>query len=178
MSLVVADRVYLDASALVAYALGRSGSPDARDQNGAQALKLLIEGDERVAASPITLAESSSVLYTHMRKTEAWFAGFNQPEVNAAETEIMGWIATGALRVRNLGPRAFEMAMSYVSAASREHGRKMKAWDAIHLYEACRWSRESEQQVVIATADSDFTGFLEVFPEFRKHVRLLDTTVP
>lgn len=173
----MADRVYLDASALVAHALGSNGSPDPRDQNGARALRELIDGQERVAASPITLAESSSVLYTHMRKTEDWFNGFNQPQVDAAETELMSWIATGALRVRNLGSRAFEMGMSYVAAASREHGRKMKAWDAIHLYEACRWSREHDEQVVIATADTDFAGFLEVFPEFDKHVRLLDTTV-
>lgn len=38
----------------------------------------------------------------------------------------MTWIATGAVRVRNLGARALEMGMSYVGAASREHGRKMK----------------------------------------------------
>lgn len=65
--------------------------------------------------------------------------------------------------------------MSYVAAVSREYGRKIKAWDAIHLHEACRWSREYEEQV--HHPDKDLTGFLEVFPEFGKHIRWLDTTV-
>ena len=173
----VPDRVYLDTSAIVRYALGSNGSPDQRDINGEKALRGLIEGNHRVAASPVTLAELSSVLYTQMRDSTGWFANFNEPEVLKAEHDLMGWIASGTVRVRNLGPRAFEMGMSYVSAATREHGRKMKAWDAIHLYEATRWSLEHDEQVTLATADKDFTGFLDAFPEFSKHVVLLDTTL-
>lgn len=172
------DLVYLDTSALVRYALAINGSPEQRDQTGKQTLRGLLESDARLGASPITLAEFSSVIYTHLRDNAGWLTKFDEAAVDRADTELMTWIATGAVRVRNLGARALEMGMSYVGAASREHGRKMKAWDAIHLYEACRWSRESGEQVVIATADSDFQGFLDVFPEFTEHVSLLDTTAP
>lgn len=90
----------------------------------------------------------------------------------------MQWLADGEIKVRSLGPKAFEMGMAYVASASREHSRKMKAWDAIHLYEACRWSRELNQQIAIATADNDFEKFIELFPEFGKHVRVLDVATP
>lgn len=172
----MSDLVYLDTSALVRYALAINGSPEGRDHRGARMLRSLLDSDDKLAASPITLAEFSSVMYTQLRDTTGWLAHFNEAEVDRAEGELMTWIATGSVRVRNLGPQAFEMGMSYVGAASREHKRKMQAWDAIHLYEACRWSREAEAQVVIATADSDFQGFLDVFPEFGRHVRLLDVT--
>ncbi len=167
---------YLDTSAVVSYALGINGSPAARDQNGYVALRGLLDGDGTLVASPITLAEFYSVMYTHSRDGTGWLANFDNAAVDRSERDLMEWIATGAVRVRNLGSDAFEMGMSYVGAASREHGRKMKAWDAIHLYEACRLSRETDEQVTLATADSDFQGILDVFPEFGKHIVLLDTT--
>lgn len=170
--------MYLDTSAIVRYALAINGSPHQRDQTGQQTLRDLLDSDATIVASPITLAEFSSVMYTHLRDTTDWLGAFDEEAVDRAEKELMTWISTGRVRVRNLGARAFEMGMSYVGAASREHARKMKAWDAIHLYEACRWSREIGEQVIIATADSDFQGFLDVFPEFCQHVRLLDTTNP
>ena len=173
----MSDRVYLDTSALVSYALGLCGSPDARDQKGKQAIEGLLTSDDKLAASPITLAEFSSVMYTYLRSSEGWLTQLGEADVDQAEADVMGRIATGSIRVRNLGPRAFEMGMSYVGAISREYQRKMKAWDAIHLYEACRWARETDEQVVIATADSDFKGFLDVFPAFCKHVRVVNTTV-
>lgn len=176
MSRDVPDRVYLDTSAIVRYALAIGGSPHQRDEAGRQTLQTLLDSDDKLTASPITLAEFSSVMYTHLRDSSDWLVNFKKEHVDQADTQLMEWLTTGAIRIRNLGPRAFEMGMSYVGAASREHNRRMKAWDAIHLYEACRWSREAEEQVVIATADSDFQGFLDVFPEFGKHVRVLDTT--
>lgn len=171
------DRVYLDTSAIVRYSLAANGSPHARDQKGRQTLQRLIDSDDTLAASPITLAEFSSVLYTHLRDDQGWLKGFDEARVDAAERHVMEWIAVGRIRVRNLGPRAFVMGMAYVAAISREHKRNLRAWDAIHLYEACRWSRESnDQQVVLATADSDFKGFLEAFTEFNSYVRVLSTT--
>jgi predicted nucleic acid-binding protein len=175
--LAVSDRVYLDASAVVAHALGLAGSPDPRNQNGHAGLEALIAGEDDLVGSPITLAEFSSVMYTKLRDGQGWLASFDNEAVLAAETRLMGWLASGRLRIRHLGPRAFEMGMAYVAAASREHGRKMKAWDAIHLYEACRWSRENgDVQITLATGDSDFNNFCTVFPEFQKHVRIIDTT--
>jgi hypothetical protein len=174
----VPDRVYLDASSIVAYALGMAGSPDQRDQNSYQALDKIINGNDDVRGSPITLAEFFSVMYTKLRDTNGWLKNFKEEHVDASEARVMGWLASSQLRIRQLGPRAFAMGMSYVATASREHTRKMKAWDAIHLYEACRWSRESNNaQVILATGDGDFEGFLDVFPEFNRHVRILDTTV-
>jgi predicted nucleic acid-binding protein len=165
----------LDASVLVHYALGINGSPEPGDQNGTQGLQALIDSDARLGASPITLAEFSSVMYTKLRDSAGWLASFDEAAVDRADAELMRWIATGQVRIRPLGARAFEMGMAYVSSASRQQ-RKMKAWDAIHLYEACRWARELDEQVVLATADKDFTRFVDIFPEFGRQVRLLDTT--
>ena len=169
------DHVYLDASVVVHYALGINGSPEQGDQKGEQGLQALLDSDARLGASPVTVAEFSSVMYTKLRDGAGWLAGFDEAAVDRADAAFMRWIATGRVRIRPLGARAFEMGMAYVSSASRQQ-RKMKAWDAIHLYEACRWARELNEQVVLATADKDFTRFLEVFPEFGKQVRLLDTT--
>ena len=174
----MADPVYLDTSAVVCFGLAIAGSPDQRDIDGGNSLNQILSSEAKVSASPVTLAEYCSVLHTYLRKTDGWFQNFGEEQVDLAEGELMGLIATNRVRIRQLGPRAFEMGMSYVSAASRDHSRTFKAWDAIHLYEACRWAREIDEQVVIATADTDFQRFIDLFPEFAAHARVLDTTTP
>lgn len=169
------DLVYLDNSALVRIPMAMAGSQNPVDIQGQKGLEALIESDAYLSTSPVGLAEYWSVLYTQYRDSAVTW--FDQSAVDAGEEKLMGWLASGRIRVRNLGPRAFEMGMAYVATASREHTKKMKAWDAIHLYEACNWSRENGgKQVTLATGDGDFAGFLKVFPEFERHVRILDTT--
>lgn len=170
------EPVYLDTSAVVRFGLALAGSPDQRDIDGASTLNEILDGEAKVAASPVTLAEYSSVVHTCLRRNDGWYQGFGEDEVDRAEGELMALIARNRVRIRQLGPRAFEMGMSYVSAATRDHGRAFKAWDAIHLYEACRWAREIEEQVTVATADEDFQTFIDLFPEFAVHAQVLDTT--
>jgi len=170
----VPDPVYFDTSAAVCYGLALAGSPEERDAAGKKTVEKILGSDAKVAASPVTLSEYCSVMHTCLRKTEGWFQNFGEDEVNRAEGELMGLISKNRLRIRQIGPRAFEMGMSYVSAASRDHGRAFKAWDAMHLYEASRWARELGSQVVLATADADFGKFIELFPEFSAHIRVLD----
>ena len=67
--------------------------------------------------------------------------------------------------------------MAIVAAGTREHGESFFAWDAIHLFEACQWSRVMDREVVMATSDSDFATILKVFPEFSRYVSLRDLTV-
>jgi hypothetical protein len=78
-------------------------------------------------------------------------------------------------RFRPLGRRTFEMGMAYVGMVSA-HGRRMRGWDAIHLYEACRWAREAGEKVTLATSDKDFGKTIDLFPEFGNFVDILDTT--
>jgi predicted nucleic acid-binding protein len=174
----VTDRLYLDTSALVRWACGIAGSPETRDQRGKQRLEILIPGGNHVATCPVTLAEYTDVVNTLLRDQEGWKTAVDETAVDKAEAQLMAWLASDQLRIRPLGPRAFEMGMSYVAAASRDHGRKLKAWDAIHLAEAVRWARESANEVIIVTTDGDFAGFLDVFPEFKDYVRLVDPTTP
>ena len=173
----MADYIYLDTSALGRWACGTAGSPAARDQAGKANLEGLIAGDDYLVGSPITIAEFSSVLHTLVRENQDWGgADFDLEAADAVEAQLMQWLAGGEIKIRDLGPKAFEMGMVYVASANREHARKMRAWDAIHLYEACRWSRELDQQIAIATSDKDFAKFIELFSEFGKHVRVLDIT--
>ena len=168
------DYTYLDTSGLVGWACGTSGSPEVRDQACAWNIEQLVEGKSLLVASSITLAEFSTVLHVLVRDTEGWRGSFDLEAADKVEAQLMRWLAEGELKVRNLGPKAFEMGMAYVVGASREQGGKMRAWDAIHLYEACRLSRELDQQISLATGDEDFSEFIGIFPEFGKHVLVLD----
>lgn len=170
----MSDYVYLDTSGLIGWACGTSGSAEARDLTCTKNVAQLVRSDAILVASPVTLAEFSTVLHGLVRDGQGWRSSFDLGSADRVEEQLMRWLAQGDLKVRNLGPKAFEMGMVYVASASREHGRKMRAWDAIHLYEACRWSRELDQQVSLATGDDDFAKFIEIFPEFGKHVLILD----
>lgn len=171
----VADRVYLDTSALMRWACATSGSSEPRDHRGQIALERLLTGPDELCGSPITVAEYTSVLYDHVRSQEAWAAYFEAEDAERCMNQFMGWLADGTVAIRSLGRRAFEMGMAYVGTVSA-HGIRMRGWDAIHLYEACRWARESGTQVVLATSDSDFRKTIDLFPEFGRFVRVLDTS--
>ena len=88
--------------------------------------------------------------------------------------QFMKWLADECIRIRPLGRRAFEIGMAYVTSTCPD-GAGMRGWDAIHLYEACRWAREA-REVTIATSDNDFAKAIKLFPEFGNYVDILDTT--
>lgn len=157
------------------WACAASGSASARDHRGQAALDGLLAGSQELCGSPITVAEYTSVIYDHVRTTEEWGAYFGPDDADRCVKQFMQWLADETLTIRPLGRRAFEMGMAYVSSVAAR-GRRMRGWDAIHLYEACRWAREIGEQVVLATSDPDFQKTVKLFPEFGTFVRVLDTT--
>ncbi len=176
-SIHVRDAIYFDANPLVNWAAGRAGCPDLRDQVAYRNIETLVGGDSSLYLSPLTLVEVNSTLYKLVRRNEGVHSDFSVADAADAEQQLMHWIADKRIEVPQLGQRAFEVGMSYVAAATRQHGRRVYAWDAIHLFQACRLARELQQTVVIATADSDFTTLVEVFPEFATLIEIRDYTV-
>jgi predicted nucleic acid-binding protein len=174
MLTLVAEVIYFDTNPLVCWATGRSGSTDPRDVRSATRLEAAVSSDDMLYLSPITLVEFNTTLYKLVRRKDGPSAAFGLQHAIEAEARLMKWIAGGRIVVPQLGQRAFEVGMSYVAAATRQHGRKVHAWDAIHLFEACRLARTLERRVVIATSDSDFDALLEIYPEFRGYVEIQD----
>lgn len=157
------------------WATATAGSPEARDKRGRQTLEALISGTEQVGGSPITVAEFTSVLHDCVRCKESWASYFEATDADACMQQFMKWLADGGIAIRPLGRSAFEMGMAYVEMVSAR-GRKMQCWDAIHLYEACRWARDTCDMVTIATSDNDFAKTIKLFPEFGRCVDVLDVT--
>lgn len=168
------DTVYFDANTLAYWAAGRAGSADPQDQAAHANVDALVGGDDSLYLSPLTLLELNSTLYKLVRKTEEPHAAFGAQDAGDAEQQIMAWIAAGRIAVQQLGERAFEVGMSYVAATTRQHGRRVQGWDAIHMFQACQLARQLEHPVVIATADGDFATLIEVFPEFGTLVEIRD----
>lgn len=176
-SILVPDTVYFDANTLAYWAAGRAGSADPQDHAAHANVDALTEGDDSLYLSPLTLLELNSTLYKLVRKTEEPHAGFGAQDAADAEQQIMAWIASGRIAVPQLGQRAFEVGMSYVAAATRQSGRRVHGWDAIHMFQACQLARRLGHPVVIATADADFATLIEVFPEFGALVEIRDYAV-
>jgi hypothetical protein len=127
--------------------------------------------------SPLTLAEFSNGLYKLVRRETGPQAFFDNTHAVSAEQVLMDQLASGRIKGRRLSERAYEVGMSWVATATRAHGRSVYSWDAIHMYEACRWARELKQTVVIATGDSDFQALCDIWPEFTRFVTLVDLSV-
>lgn len=176
-SVRVREPIYLDANPLVYWAAGRVGSAEPRDEAGYRNLDALFSSKAPLAISPITLAEFSNGLYKLVRRETDVHAFFTNDHAVSAEQALMDLLASGRIKGRNLGVRAFEVGMSLVATATREHGRSVYTWDAIHMYEACRWARELDKPVAIATADSDFLAICEIWPAFTRFVVLQDLSV-
>lgn len=171
----MADLVYLDTSALLRWAASVGGSPENRDSRGKSKLEELVAGPQELGASPITIAEFTSVLYDYVRTNEPWGSFFEPEDADTCTERFMSWLADGTIAIRPLGLRAFEMGMAYVEMAATR-GRRMRGWDAIHLYEAARWARDTGERVTIATSDGDFRKMIELFPEFAAYLDVIDVS--
>lgn len=172
--ILVPKTIYFDANMLAYWAAGRAGSADPQDQAAHRNVETLVKGDDALYLSPLTLLELNSTLYKLVRRAEEPHASFSMDDASDAEQQLMSWIAGGRFDVRPLAPRAFEVGMSYVAAATRKAGRRVHGWDAIHMFQACRLARELGHTVVIATADGDFSTLVDVFPEFGDLVEIHD----
>jgi hypothetical protein len=139
---------------------------------------MLVDGEDDLYLSPLTLLELNSTLYKLVRRSKEPHAFFAVQDASDAERQIMTWIAADRIAVPQLGQRAFEVGMSYVAAATRQHGRRVHGWDAIHMFQACRLARQLGHSVVIATADGDFSTLVTAFPEFGRLVEIRDYAAP
>jgi hypothetical protein len=137
----------------------------------------LVASDASIACSPVSLAEFTSTLWSIVRSGKTELAHFDTTAANGAVERLMSLVSTGRIRVNNLQPGAFAIGMAIVAAGTREKQCSLRTWDAIHLHEACQWSRMIGQQVTIATTDADFRNAIDVFPEFGRYVDVRDLTV-
>lgn len=172
----VPDAYYFDANPLIYWALGRAGSSEAYEQTSAANFERLVANGDSLACSAPTLAEFMSTVWSVVRSEKPKVNFFGEAEANSAMESLMGLMGNGRLRVQNLHPRAFEVGIAVVAAGTREQKGAFRAWDAIHLFEACQWARTIDQEVIVATADSDFSNIIAAFPEFGTYVSVLDLT--
>jgi len=132
---------------------------------------LIADGAATRAISEITLAEAFSTICSLQRGQTL---GYDGTWARAVEDSIMGWISSGNVLVLPLPPKLVEKAIYYVLTATREHGRDLRAWDAAHLYHAAVWAKQVGNKVHLVTNDKDFPKILDVYPEFRQYVDVLD----
>lgn len=62
--------------------------------------------------------------------------------------------------------------MAYVRTAAVEKACSLRAWDTVHLYQACDWAKTTGALVNIITNDLAFYKFIELFPEFTAFVKI------
>lgn len=163
---------YFDTNTLIYWAEARGGGDSELKKIGRRVEELVLDSSVRTAVSEITLAEF------HDHICAMWRDG-NRPELsetwaNEVEGDLMRWIRQSLVDVLPLPPKLIEKAMAYVLFATREKQRGLRAWDAAHTYQAVEWARELGEVVVIVTRDRDFERLLEVYPEFRRFIALLD----
>src|SRR5829696_8008543 len=139
----MAEHIYLDTSAVLRWALRLAGSPDPRDIAGHACFERLLASPAELRLSPVTIIEVVTNLNRKVRATNDWYASFGAQQAEETVAALLEHLRSGGRIVaRELGPRAFETAMMWVAEAVRIGGAKLLAWDAVHLYEAVRWSRE------------------------------------
>jgi hypothetical protein len=150
----------------------RSADGDERSRRiGKEVERILSENGAISAVSEVTLAELWSNLYVYSR--DAKWPSCDQAWVDAVESEVLRWIDDDVVLVLPPLPRIVEWALVQVAAATREHGRNLRAWDAIHLGYATHWARDTGEQVRLVSSDKSIVGFVEVFPEFAGLIQLV-----
>lgn len=146
---------YLDTSALMRRAEGLAVVHSQRNATIAPVIAQILDDTARtLACSEITLIEFHSNLTTDWRSSqlpecdEVWW--------ELARADILDRIGNGSIEVLPTPKRAHEQVMALVTAATRNHGRKLKAWDALHASIAADWSVRNRAPVELVTSDSDF----------------------
>lgn len=114
--------------------------------------------------SELTIIESHDVLSKLLRSTDA--PQFNNAWFEQSLNRIMGLLASRRVTVIAPPPKAAEHALVLVTIASRDHGAKLKAWDAVHIITAAGWARALGQRVTVVTADRDFQRFFDLQGHF------------
>lgn len=130
---------------------------------GAVVDRLLAE-DSVVGLSELTIIESHDVLSKLLRSTDS--RHFDNAWFEQSLDRVMDLLASRRVTVIAAPPKAIEHALVLVTVASRDHGTKLKAWDAVHIITAAGWARATEERVTVVTADSDFQRFFNLQGHF------------
>jgi predicted nucleic acid-binding protein len=171
-----ATMFYLDANPLIRWAECQAGI--ARDEAAALEPRLeALLSDETltVALSEITIVEVFDVLCRHVRNSS--YSSCDDIWFNRCWLRLLEHIESERLKVRPTLLQLTAAALELVERATKEHRRNLRAWDAAHLQQAAEWANETGRPVAIVTHDSDFSLFLEIFPEYARAIRLYDLQV-
>jgi len=135
--------------------MGHIPTPSRRDRLIAPLVDQILDDPQRtVACSDLTLLEFHDVL------TSVW-RDSNSPSCDVAWwelslSEILDRVEDGRLIVLPTPAGAYAHVMTLVTISTRDHGRALKAWDALHMHIAARWARAENARVEIVTADEQF----------------------
>lgn len=165
---------YLDTCCFVRRAELSGPLPTARTQHAAPPVVALLEqAAAPIATSQVGLAEFHDVVTAMWRNTNPPDDVYTEIWCDHAMAETLADVETGRLSILPLPPKVFEKAMTLVTMSTREHGRKFRVWDAIHLITAVAWSVDLQTKVELWTTDGDFDGFVSVYPSYANHVQIV-----
>jgi hypothetical protein len=166
---------YLDTSALMRRAEGLLPSPNARTALIKPYIDGILSDPGRVlACSDLTIIEYHSTLTTYLRASDkpdcdfSWWA--------AARLDLLSSIGSGRISVLPTPPKAYEQVMSLVTTATLQHQKALKAWDALHVTIAAKWSFELGHAVDFVTADTDFRLVID-FSGLAPHLSIVNLDV-
>ena len=166
---------YLDTNPLMRWAETLAPGSSTRACVIGQRVHDLIGSPAHVAVSEVTIAELLSNVHTYLRSSEK--VEYDDAWMSDVYDRFMAWIGGRHIDVLPTPPHAYRSAITYLEMATREHGRALKAWDAVHIAIATQWARDSSHTVEIVTSDGSFLGFLEVFPAFREFISVVDLAI-
>lgn len=170
--------IYLDTCALVRRAEASVPSPEARNTHaGMPVASLLSQPGDAVAICEVGLLEFHDVVTSLWRDTDAGKSQYDDAWAEKAISMMMGDIDAGRLTIKQSPAKAFEQAMTLVTMAARDYGRKFRVWDAVHLVTATDWALELGLVVELWTTDTDFEKFLAAFPHFATCVSIRNLDV-
>ena len=165
------DYHYLDTCAVVSWCYANTSLANSLDSACSAALNsLLATPTSKVAISELTLIEWHGSLARLWRDTAARQIG--EEWVRSSMAKLMKEIASEALKVIAVPPKAAEHAMLLVTVATRDHNLSFKAWDATHIITAAAWARSVGEKVTFVTSDKAFEKFLDKYGYFRNLVNL------
>ena len=165
---------YFDTSALMRWV--ERDIPQPRDVNmrAGGAVQRLLEGDDRLALSELTLIEFRSAVSRDWRRTDPESVDLDAAWAERARSALMKQISDERIAIVANPPKAAEHAMTLVDMAAMEHGFALGAWDAIHLITACAWAYQERSRVILYTSDDDYDGFVRLYPHFTTYVDIVD----
>lgn len=166
-------RIYLDTSALVRMVECDISNPSSRNLHAGGPVVQLLESEElEVGLSSLTIVEFHNTLATNWRTNNDGYLEYDQAWVERSQVRVMELVATGRLILRTVPSHAEQHALALVTLATRSFGNGLRIWDAIHLITATAWAHEFQATVELWTTDRDFGRFVDLFPYFRRFVRV------